>query len=225
MPFNQRSESASNLAAARAGRCIALLAIANAIVTRNSVIDGPIASYSAPSTGSIHSPLLGNWRWTVDSANADVRNFRMQSRMKIAIADTGLSGHWIASANAGELPGSGGAYLLAFRLREPVRLDIPRLAASQAVPGWYVYAGSARGSGGIRARVARHFRTRKTIHWHIDRLTAKADGMSALAVPAGQECELVDALLRSRLFTAAIAGFGSTDCRRCRSHLLAATPC
>ena len=145
---------------------------------------------------------------------------RMQDRIRTAIADAGAIGQWIIPGDAGEFPGFKGAYLLAFRLREPVRLDIPRLDAVRAMADWYVYAGTARGSGGIRSRVMRHFRTNKKIHWHIDQLTVQAAQMTALAVPDGDECDLVRLLLRSRRFTTAIAGFGNTDCRRCKSHLL-----
>ncbi len=88
------------------------------------------------------------------------------------------------------------------------------------MPGWYFYVGSARGSGGIRARVRRHFRHKKTAHWHIDRLTKEAVEMVALAVADGHECELSGKLLKSRRFKVAAADFGSTDGRICESHLL-----
>ena len=59
-----------------------------------------------------------------------------------------------------------------------------------------------------------------TARWHIDWLTAHAVKMAALAVADGRECELVGKLLNSLRFKVAAAGFGSTDCRLCESHLL-----
>ena len=71
-------------------------------------------------------------------------------------------------------------------------------------PGCYVYAGSARGPGGIRARVRRHLRPDKTPHWHIDQVTAYAKlplgelspQMSLVMLDeAGQDIEEVQSLL------------------------------
>jgi len=42
-----------------------------------------------------------------------------------------------------------------------------------AIPrGVYLYVGSARGFGGLKARVARHLRAVKKVHWHVDYLLA-----------------------------------------------------
>lgn len=117
------------------------------------------------------------------------------------------------------LPAQPGAYALALALPQPVVLARGRLAG--LVPaGLYVYAGSARGPGGIAARVRRHIRRDKRIHWHIDALTATAQ-IAAVAVPDGAECAIVARLLAAG-FHPAIAGFGSSDCRTCPSHLLTA---
>jgi Uri superfamily endonuclease len=118
------------------------------------------------------------------------------------------------------MPDFGGAYVLVLRLKKAIHIELPRVVSDQVMPGWYIYAGSARGRGGVRARVQRHFRHDKTTHWHIDRLTVHAVEMAALAVADGQECELVDSLLNSHRFEVAVPGFGSTDCSRCESHLL-----
>lgn len=112
-----------------------------------------------------------------------------------------------------------GAYALILHLATPVPFA-RRGIAGEALSGWYVYAGSARGSGGMRARLRRHLRPDKPVHWHVDELTNAAVQMAALAVPNGSECEIVDRLLRSNLFTPAVRGFGSSDCKRCMAHLL-----
>jgi hypothetical protein len=57
-------------------------------------------------------------------------------------------------------------------------------------------------------------------HWHIDHLLALSRTCLVLPVPDGDECALVHALCALPLFQVAAAGFGNSDCRRCRSHLL-----
>jgi len=57
----------------------------------------------------------------------------------------------------------------------------------------------------------------KSVHWHIDQLTERGRVIGSWIVPNGRECELV-AMLGS--LPMPILGFGSSDCRRCRSHLL-----
>jgi Uri superfamily endonuclease len=121
---------------------------------------------------------------------------------------------------AQSIPEGGGAYLLILRLDRPHALNIPTLSAEFLPPGWYAYAGSARGPGGLSARIARHLETDKPVRWHIDRLTPAADPLLALAYPEADECALLSALLDHGAFTVPLAGFGSSDCRQCRSHLL-----
>lgn len=113
-----------------------------------------------------------------------------------------------------------GAYLLVLRLTSALKLAPFPGGAVEVSPGRYLYAGSAWGGGGIRARLGRHFRKEKKLHWHIDRLTLGAETLTALAVPGGKECDLVESLLKSGRFAVAVPGFGSSDCRRCESHLL-----
>ena len=132
----------------------------------------------------------------------------------------GVSGPWFTSDKLDRIPNTKGAYLLALRLDKSIPLKLSRNQACQVKPGWYLYAGSARGSGGIPARLKRHFRMEKRIHWHIDLLTTQAIEMIALPIANGRECYLVANLLSSSQFKSAVAGFGNTDCRRCDSHLL-----
>ena len=119
-----------------------------------------------------------------------------------------------------DLPIDRGAYVLVLDLQETVRLDISTLSDVVLQPGRYLYVGSARGPGGIRARAGRHLRRTKRRHWHIDRLTAIAAPAGAIALPGGQECVTVQALLGEPGVTAPIPGFGSSDCRLCDAHLL-----
>lgn len=129
----------------------------------------------------------------------------------------------IDKGTLGEAAAAPGAYALILHLAVPVRFSRTGMA-SASLSGWYVYAGSARGSGGIRARLQRHFRPGKTVHWHVDELTNAADRLLALAYPQGAECDIVDRLLRSSLFQPALRRFGSSDCKRCPAHLLKPVP-
>lgn len=114
-----------------------------------------------------------------------------------------------------------GAYVLLFRL--PAALPFARGGLKHMfVPGWYAYAGSAYGPGGLGGRIRRHLRPAKTAHWHVDSLTNAADEIRFIAVPDGNECELGRAIVQSGIFRSALAGFGSSDCRSCESHLFQA---
>jgi Uri superfamily endonuclease len=124
---------------------------------------------------------------------------------------------WVA-ADHSEMPDEPGAYALLLTVRRTLRLDLPALGNPALPPGLYVYAGSARGPGGIRARVARHLRRDKAVHWHVDRITAFVRPSGVAAFPGGDECAIV-AGLRGQA-TVPIPGFGSSDCRGCAAHLL-----
>ncbi len=119
--------------------------------------------------------------------------------------------------HADDAPSLPGAYVLAVELAAPVTVTLSGKPPTRLSPGVYFYCGSARGPGGIRARVGRHMRRGKAVRWHIDRLTGAGKVLGAWLFPGGDECELVAALSS---LPAPIAGFGSTDCTRCYSHLL-----
>lgn len=120
---------------------------------------------------------------------------------------------------AADLPREGGAYALLVRLDEPLQLDIPRFRGHSLMPGYYAYCGSAYGPGGIRARVSRHLRADKPKRWHVDRLTASGSILQAGVVVSGHECKLAAAIL-SLGGSVVLPGFGSSDCRRCTTHLV-----
>lgn len=127
-----------------------------------------------------------------------------------------------ATDTAKEITTASGTYLILIRLADNMPLSIPTLRIDAIAPGLYVYAGSARGPGGLRARIGRHLRRGKRCHWHIDHLTEAAASLRAFPVPDGNECELVQRLIESGYYHPPIPGFGSSDCRLCVSHLLEA---
>ena len=120
-----------------------------------------------------------------------------------------------------EVPVGSGAYVLMLDLERSVPLRIVTLPRIHLPPGRYAYVGSAKGRGGMRARVRRHLRTPKKPHWHIDHLTNAASLVEILAFPDADECDVVEQLLRRGRTTAPVVGFGSSDCKRCEAHLLA----
>ncbi|HUT49398.1 MAG TPA: GIY-YIG nuclease family protein [Alphaproteobacteria bacterium] len=117
------------------------------------------------------------------------------------------------------IPARPGAYLLEIALDKPLAIDTARLRGTLPA-GAYGYAGSARGPGGLRARIARHLKSEKRPHWHVDRVTiaGRVTGI-AFAENAG-ECALAQAIAACPGAAIPLAGFGSSDCRRCRAHLV-----
>ena len=124
-----------------------------------------------------------------------------------------------------DLPARPGAYWLA--------LCLPRPTVVAAGPGphrvWpaglYLYAGSARGPGGVRARLGRHLRGQGRGPWHIDALRAVAApvawGWTTLPAvgPRPWECLWAQAWLAQAGAFVPQPGFGASDCRHgCPSH-------
>ena len=106
---------------------------------------------------------------------------------------------------------------LLIRSSGAVEVALPAKPKTTLGAGGYLYCGSAKGPGGIRARLARHMRIEKSIRWHVGRLTKIGTVIGAWSFPGGDECDLVRTLSH---LSFPIRGFGSTDCRKCQSHLL-----
>ncbi len=123
------------------------------------------------------------------------------------------------TVEADGIPRAAGAYALSIELTHPVSLA--RFPGVTLPAGNYVYCGSAYGPGGLRARVARHLRQRKTMRWHVDYLTRCGIVRTVLALPGGSECALLSSVLTCPGTGIPIPGFGSSDCRRCLAHLAA----
>lgn len=112
-----------------------------------------------------------------------------------------------------------GTYVLILQSDISTRVKIGRRGSLNVVPGYYLYIGSAFGPGGVRARVSRHFRAEKSMHWHIDYLRE-------VLTPVGAWCSYDPERLEHRWAHALsgmrgmspVPGFGCTDCR-CASHL------
>ncbi|NLE76551.1 MAG: GIY-YIG nuclease family protein [Chloroflexi bacterium] len=108
-------------------------------------------------------------------------------------------------------------------LTQSTEVTVGRLGLAAFPPGWYVYAGSAHGPGGIGARLARHLRPghQKRAHWHIDYLLAHARVTEAWARPGWEplECRWASALAEAEGALRMPPRFGASDCG-CPGHLV-----
>ncbi len=120
------------------------------------------------------------------------------------------------------LPAGPGAYALLIVLPGPVEMSL-RGRPTVVRAGRYIYCGSANGPGGIRARVARHLRRDKNLHWHVDHLTITGTVEAVVAAPGASECDLMARAAALPHAEIAEPGFGSSDCPSCPAHLVRLT--
>ncbi len=121
-------------------------------------------------------------------------------------------------STAETIPNAPGAYVLLIHLDQSLALTLSINAKGTLDPGRYLYCGSAKGPGGLKARLSRHMSKGKKVRWHIDRVTEPGKVIGAWVVEGGNECDLADALNGLPI---PIYRFGSTDCDNCPSHLFA----
>ncbi len=120
-----------------------------------------------------------------------------------------------------QLPREPGSYLLILMLPGPKEIQVGRLGPIRFGPGWYAYAGSAFGPGGLAARLGHHLRPVQKRHWHIDYLRVEAMVVEIwMAVgPPSQEHAWAALLAKAPGAGKWVRGFGCSDCK-CPSHLL-----
>ena len=113
-----------------------------------------------------------------------------------------------------------GVYALIIRLDKETDIHIGKLGKLSFKKGFYVYVGSARGTGGFK-RVIRHFNVASGVNparkWHIDYLLPHSEVMCAVLVPSDEDIECNLALALGE-FCTGIRGFGCSDCS-CLTHL------
>ena len=106
-------------------------------------------------------------------------------------------------------------YQLLIRVAAPLTLSVGRLGPCHFPAGRYIYTGSAKRH--LEARIARHLRADKRLHWHIDYLLT-APGVSVAGVRRYDAGECV--INQATPGTLPVPGFGASDCRAaCASHL------
>jgi len=88
--------------------------------------------------------------------------------------------------------------------------------------GYYFYFGSAKGSGGLEARLLRHLLIEKKKFWHIDYLRPYMFFVAAVfTLQTNQECVWCQRTQENTAFNVPVKGFGASDClSSCKSHLL-----
>ena len=108
-----------------------------------------------------------------------------------------------------------GSYILLVELATRKDIFVGKLGYVSLPKASYAYVGSAM--NGLRARLARHLRGEKKLHWHIDYLLKEAEVKEIILCQGEErvECSLAQALAGK---IQSIPGFGSSDCK-CRSHL------
>lgn len=126
----------------------------------------------------------------------------------------------MARASTQLLPSAPGTYILILQSAGVHQVTVGALGTLQLKRGFYAYVGSARGPGGLRARLAYHCGEIRSPHWHIDYLrrhtTLREIWFSRGA--SQREHRWAEALSADSKTGIPLAGFGASDCA-CRSHL------
>ena len=125
-------------------------------------------------------------------------------------------------SNIIDVPAYKGSYILLIQLDKDYVIEIGRLGSFDFQSGWYLYAGSAQGSGGVRARLRRHLRVDKSRHWHIDWLLRYAKIARAYYYidTKNKECIWSHAIANCLDITVPVNKFGASDCSsKCPAHL------
>jgi len=109
----------------------------------------------------------------------------------------------------GDRMGDTGSYLLSLKVSMETQVRVGSLGLINLAPGYYLYVGSAM--NGLTARVSRHMRLRKKMHWDVDYIRQVSDRLVAYRVrtPLSIECDLAEAV--GDLFEPVIPGFGASD--------------
>ena len=120
------------------------------------------------------------------------------------------------------IPQRKGTYLLIINILRYIEIKVGSLGIVKLEPGIYIYVGSALAPGGLQARILRHLRKEKKIHWHIDYLLASDDVrilyIAYLVYPKKLESTITSELISLGLKPGWYR-FGSTDTKD-PSHLL-----
>ncbi|MFW6176631.1 MAG: GIY-YIG nuclease family protein [Thermoplasmatota archaeon] len=108
-----------------------------------------------------------------------------------------------------------GIYTLVIELKENKVIEVGAIGNINFDKGYYVYVGSAQ--NGLEARIERHLRDEKKIHWHIDYLLKESEIINIFVTDGDKELECKVADYLSHLIDP-ISDFGCSDCK-CFSHL------
>lgn len=113
-----------------------------------------------------------------------------------------------------------GTYALVLFLAHSRMIQIGRLGSFVFPSGYYAYIGSAFGPGGLPARIGRHLRKEKRLHWHIDYLREHTFIEEVWVCREYKKSEHAWARFLENHIAASqpVPGFGCSDCT-CSTHL------
>jgi len=123
---------------------------------------------------------------------------------------------------ANPAPARPGCYSLVISLKRQKTLRVGKLGVARFPKGTYVYTGSAM--GGLGARLERHLRRAKKVHWHIDYLLqlsqARIERVILYPPAPQQECRQNQRIAALPGAAVVLTRFGASDCKsECASHL------
>ena len=116
----------------------------------------------------------------------------------------------------------GGTYCLLIESCKEVIISSGKFKGISFPAGYYYYTGSAQKN--LIARIQRHIRKNKPLHWHIDFLTSLNDfTVKEVYIFRDKkksfECVLSQDLFKIFNLKIIAPGFGSSDCNECQTHL------
>lgn len=119
-----------------------------------------------------------------------------------------------------QFPVEQGTYALILHCNEPTSVLVGSLGMLHAVPGWYIYMGSAFGPGGVRGRLSHHLDIDRPAHWHVDFLKPVTEIHSTWLTtdPRRLEHAWAAACLSMPGIVVPWVRFGASDCH-CQAHL------
>ncbi len=120
-----------------------------------------------------------------------------------------------------------GTYTLLVSVSSKLKVNVGKLGLKAFLPGYYAYTGSALGKGAtsLPNRLARHLKTVKNKHWHIDFLlgdeNVAVEAVFCVSNEQNLECQVNQSIKRQLDAKVLIPEFGASDCKnQCKSHLL-----
>lgn len=118
------------------------------------------------------------------------------------------------------IPSKPGSYVLVLTAAETATIRIGRLGDLAVIPGYYLYVGSALGTGGLAGRLRHHTGFVDRPHWHVDYLRTATElcAIGWLVAPARMEHTWALALAQTPGCSVPMPRFGASDCH-CLAHL------
>jgi Uri superfamily endonuclease len=122
------------------------------------------------------------------------------------------------------IPDKPGSYIIVGELLNEACMNSGPFCGQLLPSGYYLYAGSAFGPGGLRARIGRHIKRGTKKFWHFDYLKEIIpirEVWFSIISTMNLECQFIKEfqILKSASFP--ILKFGSSDCHfGCPAHLI-----